>query len=108
MGKSLRLLAPLALLAIIRRRRARANAIIAQQVHTAPRRADLQITRSAKFVPLGNMGHSLGNPLRLSASPALLAIMRRHLVQAVAIMAQQDHIASRQSELQIARWITIA
>ncbi len=94
MGKSLRLLASLAMLAIIRRHRARAAAIVAQQVHTAPRRADLQITRSAKFVPLGNMGHSLGKPLQLSASPALLATMRCHMVRAAAIIAQQVHTAS--------------
>ena len=108
MGKSLRLLASPALLAIIRRHRARAAAFVAQQVHTAPRQAELQIARSATFVPLDIMGHSLGELLRLLASPALLTIMRRHLVQAASITAQKVHIASRQAERQITRGITFA
>ena len=131
MGKLLRLLASLALLFIIRRHRARTAAIVAQQVHTAPRRAEfqiallaimrrhrarvaaitaqqvytaprreeLQIARSATFVPLDKMGHSLDKPLRLLASPALLAIMRCYMVRATAIIAQQAHTATRQEEL---------
>ena len=99
MGNSLRLLASLALLAIIRWHRARAAAFVAQQVHTAPRQAELQIARSATFVTLDNMGHSLGKPLRLLASPALLAIMRFHMVRAAAIIAQQVHTASRRGEI---------